>query len=116
MKLPIDTSAIVFSVALPPEAAKDWETKEQRTDHDGQPLYSVQLVALGQGSAQILPVKFAGTPDGLTQGMPVKVTGLFATPWSMGERAGVSFRAERIEPAPPVHAANAAEAKAGRSS
>jgi hypothetical protein len=116
MRLPIDTSAIVFSVALPPEPAKDWDTKEQRTDHDGQPLYSVQLVALGQGSAQILPVKFAGTPDGLTQGMPVKVTGLFATPWSMGERAGVSFRAERIDPAAPVHATNGAEAKAGRSS
>ncbi|MGH2689095.1 MAG: hypothetical protein ACRDKW_09865 [Actinomycetota bacterium] len=115
MKLPIDTSAIVFSVALPPEPARDWDTKEQRIDADGQPVYAIQLVALGEGSAQILPVKFAGKPEGLTQGMPLKVTGLFATPWSMNDRFGVSFRAQSIVPAIPAQAANGAEAKAGRS-
>ena len=115
MRLPIDTSTITFSVALPPEPAKDWETKGQRTDSDGVPIYAVQLVALGEGTAQILPVKFAGKPDGLTQGMPVKVTGLFATPWAMNERFGVSFKAQRIEPLVAAHASNGQEAKAGRS-
>ena len=113
MRLPIDTSAITFSVALPPEPARDWETKEQRTDPDGQPLYAVQLVALAQGSAQILPVKFPGKADGLAQGTPVKVTGLVATPWTLHDRFGVSFKAQSIVPA---HVGgNGAEAKAGRS-
>jgi hypothetical protein len=32
------------------------------------------------------------------QGHPVKVTGLVAQPWTMNDRAGVSFRAARVEP------------------
>jgi hypothetical protein len=116
MRLPIDTSAIVFSVGIPPEPARDWETKQHRTDQDGQPLYHVQLVALSQGSAEILPVKFAGKPEGLTQGTPVKVTNLIATSWTTKEGAfRVSFRADSIEPKVPAHAGNGAEAKAGRS-
>ena len=35
----------------------------------------------------------------IRQGAPVKVTGLVAQPWTMNDRAGVSFRAARIEPA-----------------
>ena len=34
----------------------------------------------------------------IRQGHPVKVTGLVAQPWSMNDRAGVAFRATRIEP------------------
>jgi hypothetical protein len=116
MKLPIDTSAILFSVGIPPEPARDWETKQHRTDQDGQPLYAVQLVALSQGSAEILPVKFAGKPEGLTQGTPVKVTNLIASSWQRDGRFGVSFRADSIEPRVPAHGGNVAEAKAGRSS
>jgi hypothetical protein len=37
-------------------------------------------------------------PSGIRQGHPVKVTGLVAQPWSMNDRAGVAFRAARIEP------------------
>jgi hypothetical protein len=40
-----------------------------------------------------------GMPAGLRQGHPVKVTGLVAQPWTMNDRAGVAFRAARIEPA-----------------
>jgi hypothetical protein len=114
VKLNIDTTGMSFLVAVAPEAARDWETKEQRVDADGQPLFSVQLVALGEGSAQILPVKVAGEIVSLTQGTPVKVTKLVATPWSLNDRFGVSFRAERIEPLIPAHAGNGGEAKAGK--
>jgi len=58
----------------------------------------VQLIALGEGEAEILAVKVAGLPSGLRQGQPVKVTGLVAQPWSMNDRAGVAFRAARVEP------------------
>jgi hypothetical protein len=36
---------------------------------------------------------------GIRQGHPVKVSGLVAQPWTMNDRAGVAFRAARVEPA-----------------
>jgi hypothetical protein len=35
----------------------------------------------------------------IRQGIPVKVHGLVAQPWTMADRSGVSFRAARVEPA-----------------
>ena len=100
MKLPVDTTAIAFLCAMPPEPVVDFETKRPRADENGEPLYVVQLVALAENSAEILAVKVAGMPAaGIRQGHPVKVTGLVAQPWTMQDRSGVSFRAARIEPA-----------------
>jgi hypothetical protein len=103
MKLPVDTSAIAFLCAMPPEPVVDFETKRPRADENGEPLYVVQLVALAENSAEILAVKVPGMPGpGIRQGHPVKVLGLVAQPWTMGDRSGVAFRAARIEPATPV--------------
>jgi hypothetical protein len=100
VKLPIDTSAISFLCALAPEPVVDFETRRPKADENGEPLYVVQLVALGEGSAEIIAVKVPGIPaPGIRQGAPVKVTGLVAQPWTMADRAGVSFRAVRVEPA-----------------
>ena len=57
------------------------------------------LIALAEGEAEILAVKVAGLPSGIRQGHPVKVHGLVAQPWTMNDRAGVAFRAARVEPA-----------------
>lgn len=113
MKLPIDVSALQFLVAVGPVPVIDFESKTPRADDNGEPLYTVQLVAMGEGKADILPVKLAGSPGMLGPGTPVEVTGLVATPWSMGDRSGVSFRAASIEAKIP--AANGAGEKAGRS-
>ena len=99
MKLPVDTSAIAFLCALEPQPVLDFETKRPRADENGEPLYLVQLIALTDGAAEILAVKVPGQPSGLRQGHPVKVTGLVAQPWTMNDRAGVAFRATRVEPA-----------------
>jgi hypothetical protein len=100
MKLPIDTSAIAFLCALAPEPVIDFQTKQQRADENGEPLYVIQLLAMGDGSADLLAVKVPGEPSSaIRQGVPVKVTGLVAQPWTMADRAGVSFRATRVEPA-----------------
>ena len=100
MKLPIDTSAIAFLCALAPEPVVDFETKRPRADENGEPLYVVQLLAMGDGSADLLAVKIPGVPSAaIRQGAPVKVAGLVAQPWTMGDRSGVSFRAAQIEPA-----------------
>ena len=100
MKLPVDTSAIAFLCAMPPEPVIDFQTKQHRADENGEPLYVVQLIALAEGEAEILAVKVPGQPSqAIRQGHPVKVTGLVAQPWTMNDRAGVAFRAARIEPA-----------------
>ena len=98
MKLPIDTSAMTLLCATAPEPVIDFDTKRQRVDERGAPIYQVQLVALGDGSAEVMTVKIADEPRGVTQGVPVKVTGLVANPWSMGDRSGIAYRAAKIEP------------------
>ena len=102
MKLPVDTSAIAFLCAVGAEPVVDFETRRPKADENGEPLYVVQLIALGEGEAEILAVKVPGLPSGIRQGHPVKVTGLVAQPWTMNDRAGVAFRAARIESAVPA--------------
>ena len=100
MKLPIDTSAIAFLCAMPPEPVLDFETKRPRADDNGEPLYVIQLLVMGEDSANLIAVKVPGVPSAaIRQGALVKVTGLVAQPWTMADRSGVSFRAQRVEPA-----------------
>jgi hypothetical protein len=59
----------------------------------------VQLIALAEGAAEILAVKVPGQlSQAIRQGHPVKVHGLVAQPGTMNDRAGVAFRAARVEP------------------
>ena len=99
MRLPVDTSAITFLCALAPEPLVDFETRRPRADENGEPLYVVQLLAMGDGSADLLPVKVPDVPSSaIRQGVQVKVSGLVAQPWTMNDRSGVAFRAARVEP------------------
>ena len=107
MKLPVDTSAIAFLCAAEAEPVVDFETKRPRADDNGEPLYMVQLIAMTDGAAEIIAVKVPGQPSGLRQGHPVKVSGLVAQPWTMGDRSGVAFRAAKVEPAVPQAQAKA---------
>ena len=63
MKLPVDTSAIAFLCAMPPEPVIDFQTKQPRADENGEPLYVIQLLAMGDGSADLLAVKVPGVPS-----------------------------------------------------
>ena len=44
-----------------------------------------------------MKVTVAGEPK-VTAGQPVKVAGLTANYWAMGDRSGLSFRAAKVEP------------------
>ena len=109
MKLPVDTSGMTFMCATAPEPVLDFETKRPRADENGEVLFSVQVVALAAGSAEIIAVKVAGEPK-VAQGAMLHVHGLVASPWSMGDRSGVAFRAHRIEPVAASRGAARAEA------
>lgn len=99
MRLPIDTQAVRFVTAGPAEPVIDFETKTQRVDASGLALFNVHLFAVGSGSRDSITVKVAPEPKGLGEFTPVKVTGLMASTWEVGDKHGVSFRAERIESA-----------------
>jgi hypothetical protein len=100
VKLPIDTAALNFTCSLPPEPVMDFTSKQQKADANGEPLYSVELVAFTDEGAQVFNVKFPGSPaPGLRQGLPVKVTGLVVSDWAMNDRHGLSFRATKVEAA-----------------
>jgi len=97
VRLPIDTQHLTFIAASAPEPVLDFDSKAPRSDPDGKPLFAVGVVALGSEGAEVLTLKVTGQPRGITQGLPVKVSGLVATTWQMGDRHGVSFRADVIE-------------------
>ncbi len=97
MKLPFETSSLDFLTVSIAEPVIDFDSKQQRVDTDGKAIFAVSVVAIGGEGADILAVKVAGEPKGLTLGAPVKVTGLVATTCQMGDRHGVSFRAAKVE-------------------
>jgi hypothetical protein len=105
MRLPVDTSAVHFVAAGPPEPAVDFDTKAQKTDDSGTPIFQVHLFAVGAGGRDVVTVKVAGEPKGIAEFTPVRVTELVATTWAMGDRAGVSFRAAKVEAAAPARSA-----------
>ena len=98
MQLQVDITRSQFLVSKDSVPVMDPSSNIQKLDKEGRPLFLVQLVWIGDNGAEVLPVKITGKPVGLTIGCAVKVVGLVATPWSMGDRSGVSFTAERIEP------------------
>lgn len=109
MRLPIDTTNLAFICAGQPEPVVDFDTRRPKTDENGQPLFQVPLVAMTDGIAEVLAVKVAGAPAGLVQGGPVRISGLTALPWAMGDRSGIAYRAARLEPTNPTRT----ETKAG---
>jgi hypothetical protein len=97
VRLPIDTSQLTFMCAAPARPVTDFETKQHKADVvTGELLYKVQTVALDSEGAEIIQLTVAGDPK-VGQGAMLKLEGLVALPWSMGERSGVSFRASKIE-------------------
>ncbi len=96
MKLKVDTAGMTFLLVRDAVPVRDFETKRAKANSDGVPLFSVQLVAMGDGEAEIISVKVPGQPEGLTTGGPVQVIGLTAQAWTVEGKSGVAFHAEAI--------------------
>jgi hypothetical protein len=101
LRLPIDTSRLQFLVAVPAEQLLQFEEGKPRhvwaprTDANGEILWRIQLVALGDGEAQIIRVAVPGDPK-LAQGELVRVEGMTAQAWEMDGRTGMAFRASQV--------------------
>ena len=101
MRLPIDTSRLKFLVVAPAEPLRQYEEGKPReawaprTDVNGEILWRAQLVALGDGEAEIIRVAVPGDPN-VSQGEMVRVEGLTAQAWEMEGRSGMAFRAQAV--------------------
>lgn len=98
MRLPIDTAGMTFMCATAPEPVLDFETRQPKANENGEPLYSLQVVALADGGAEVVSVKVPGEPN-VEPGQPLSLDGLVATPWTMGDRSGVAYRAKTVRSA-----------------
>jgi hypothetical protein len=103
MRLPIDTRRLQFVVVAPGEPLRQYEEGKPpeawgpRTDLDGDVLRRVQLLALGDGDAEILRVTVPGDPR-VAQGEIVVVDGLTAQVWELEGRSGIAFRCLAMRP------------------
>ena len=103
MRLPIDTSRLKFLVVAPAEPLRQYEEGKPReawaprTDTNGEVLWRVQLVALGDGEAEIIRVAVPGDPK-VAQGE--MVAGRRADRAGVGDgrplRDGVSLRRDPL--------------------
>ena len=98
MRLPIDTTVMRFIAAGAPEPVLDYETRAQKLDLTGRPMFTVHLFAIAEGSRGTFAVKVAGEPKGISEFTPVKITSFTVQEWQSGDRHGLSCRAEAIEP------------------
>jgi hypothetical protein len=114
MRLPIDTSRLQFLVVAPAEPLKQYEEGKPReswaprTDVNGEVLWRVQLVALGDGEAEIIRVAVPGDPH-VSQGEMVRVEGMTAQAWEIEGRSGMAFRCQAIGPDGPRSARSGGE-------
>jgi hypothetical protein len=101
VRFPIDTSRLKFLVVAPAEELRQFEEGKpreawaRRTDANGEVLWRVQVVALGDGDAEIIRLTVAGDPK-VGQGEMVRVTGMTQQAWEMDGRSGQTYRAESI--------------------
>ena len=78
MRLPVDTSVVSFVSAGPAEPSVDFDTKQQKTDAKGVAINQVHLFVVGEGTHEVITVRFSGEARGLGQFTLVKATDLVA--------------------------------------
>ncbi|WP_405870996.1 hypothetical protein [Streptomyces sp. NBC_00005] len=110
--IPVDTARLgVLRCAIAPEAKlSNPDTQEVKRDREGNPVWTVAVtVRQDRRRISVIEIAVSGQPKGIEEGQILRVTGLTAFAWAMGDRHGISFRADAITP---VHS-TAAHAKGG---
>ena len=94
----VDTTGTRYTVGAAPRPKNDMEGRQRTDRQTGTPLFTTQLVKVDDEGAEILSVTTPGAPS-VEQGAEVRPVALIAIPWQQGQRSGVAFKADRIEPA-----------------
>lgn len=105
MRLEIKTERMQFLATRAPEPKTDQEGRQKRDARTQEPLWQTELVALDADGAEVIRVATAFAPE-VTPGQYVAVGELVASPWSMGDRSGVAYRAASLAPARATRAAS----------
>lgn len=103
--IPVDITRLgtMTCIVAPEVRLANRETGEVKTNREGVPVYTVGVAVRQEGRrASIIEISVTGEPVGVAEGVRVTVSGLVAFSWAMGDRHGMSFRAESITPAPPA--------------
>jgi hypothetical protein len=114
--IPVDTSrlGVLRCVVAPEPKITNQETQEVKKDRDGKTVYTVGITVRQEGRrASVIEVAVTGEPTGVEEGMVVKLTGLEAFSWAMGDRHGISFRAAAVTPLPGPAPATPSSGKGG---
>ncbi|PSK80702.1 hypothetical protein CLV63_1529 [Murinocardiopsis flavida] len=107
MRFPVDVSALTFRVAVPPREVLDFESGKPKTRPDGTAQWRVGLMAMDGSEAELIRVNVPG-PLTLAVDESVSVVGMSCLHWSMGDRSGMSFSADRIAAAKPAASSGSA--------
>ncbi|MFE3772306.1 hypothetical protein [Streptomyces sp. NPDC059122] len=114
--IPVDTSRLgVLRCAVGPEPKiADFETKQVKKDRDGNTIYTVGVTVRQDGRrVSVIEIAVPGEPKGVLEGTEVRITGMEAFAWAMGDRHGISFRAAAITPVPASAATAGVASKGG---
>jgi hypothetical protein len=98
--IPVDAARLGTAMCVVPPAPRLTPEGVQRADRDGRPLWVVGLSVrqLDGRRAEVLEVAVPGEPPGLEEGARVRIEGLEAVQWAMGDRSGTSWRAAAVVP------------------
>ncbi|MCK7627782.1 hypothetical protein MUU72_32605 [Streptomyces sp. RS10V-4] len=114
--IPVETSRLgVLRCAVGPEPKiADFETQQVKKDRDGNTIYTVGVTVRQEGRrVSVIEIAVPGEPKDVVEGTEIRVTGMEALAWAMGDRHGISFRAAAITPAPATSAPTAGSAGKG---
>lgn len=101
--IPVDTARLgALRCAIAPEKKiSNSETGEVKKDRDGNTIYTVAVtVRQDRRRISVIEIAVSGEPKGIEEGQVIKVTGLVAFAWAMGDRHGISFRADAVTAVP----------------
>ena len=95
MRLEIKTERMQFLATRAPEPKTDQDGRQRQDQRTKEPLWQTELVALDAEGAEVIRVSTPFQPK-VTAGQYVQVGELVATPWAMGDRSGVAYRASSL--------------------
>ena len=96
MKLVIDLQGKTFTVTKEAVEKQDQNGRQKQDRVTGEPLWTVQVMALDETGGEMLNVTVAGQMPRVQVGTSVGLVELEAIPWATNGKNGVAFRAKSI--------------------